>query len=176
MSTTGPVSSDHVEGQPVDEEQYDSWDAFWAEVLDTAPTVTIRGVRVRTPRDLPMGFDQKLRVARNAGDEATYKGLLVDLFGVDVLDAWTAAGMGEIEFQVVLAWGYANGKNQPVTFQQAYELVRARQEAARGKAPTQETTTGTNSTSKSEGSDDSGPSSKPTSGANTSSPRARSRR
>lgn len=68
-----------------------------------------------------------------AGDEAlaNTKALLVDLFGRDVFDQWVDGGMTEKEFQVVLLWGMAHGKGQPMTFREAYTAFRR----AEGKAP-----------------------------------------
>ena len=59
------------------------------------------------------------------------RGLLGDLFGADVLDRWIDGGMTETELQVVLLWGMAHGKGQPMTHQQAYDAYRR----AEGKAP-----------------------------------------
>jgi hypothetical protein len=136
---------------PDDEEQFSSWDAFWAEaqrrqlaVRGLSPTVTIRGVDVRRPQDLPMRFEQEVAQARHANDDATFQLLLEKLFGVDVLSAWIEAGMGALEFRVVLAWGMANGKGKPLTFQQAWEGVGAMNSPAGdspGKAPSSSTPT-----------------------------------
>ncbi|MEV4837791.1 hypothetical protein AB0K05_24935 [Nonomuraea sp. NPDC049486] len=171
MSTTEPV--DHDEHDDDDDEEYGSWDAFWDETLrqeaaerGQEPSTTIRGIQVRIPVDLPLGFEEKLRRARAAYDEATFKQLLQDLFGVDVLDAWFAAGMGEREYQVVLTWGISCGRGRPISFREAYERFQARQ--APGKAAAE-----TTSTRPSDESDATGGSSKPTSAGNTSSRRKR---
>lgn len=59
---------------------------------------------------------------------AATKALLRDLFGRDVLDVWVEEGMTEAEFQVVLLWGMAHGKGAPMTFREAYDAYREREQ------------------------------------------------
>ncbi|MFB4276039.1 hypothetical protein ACBJ59_12145 [Nonomuraea sp. MTCD27] len=171
MSSTEPLDDPIDEEPAVEEDEFGDWDDFWAERLRAEQagrggpaTKTIRGVTVNIPADMPMQFEHKTEQVRRTGDLDGFKQLLADLFGVDVYDAWIAAGMGEREFQTVLVWGMANGRGEKTSFRQAYERVKAREQ---GKAETA-------STPASVESGDTGPSSKPTSAANTSSRRRRS--
>lgn len=109
-----------------------SWDAFWSEQkrkrqaeLGTAAKVIIRGVEVVKPHDLPMRFDQQLTDLADSDDENDIRGLVVDLFGKDVIDAWVANGMEDEEFKVILLWGVAVGRGRDITFEQAYEAVQS---------------------------------------------------
>lgn len=170
MSSTEPLD----ETAEHDENEFQGFDAFWAERLrreaaerGQAPTEVIRGVTIVVPQDVSLMFERKMNQMKTRSDDGAYKELLAALFGVDVLDAWTDAGMGGREFRVVLAWGMSHGKGQPVTFQEAYDLVMAKDEGEddAGKA--------SSSTRASGGSGGSGGRSKRTSGANTGSTRKR---
>lgn len=116
-----------------------SWDAFWAEVHGPVETATIRGVTVQVPRDLPLSFEYRASATRDSSRQEDHKALLKDLFGVDVLDAWVDAGMGAIEFQVVLFWAVSHGRGKPISFREAYEQVLGME---RGKAEAARTRTG----------------------------------
>ncbi|WP_101788645.1 hypothetical protein [Nonomuraea indica] len=172
MSNTEPLDNEHDEDLVNDEvAETQSWDDFWAEVQRAEqaartgpPTQIIRGVEVRVPHDLPLLFERKVDQLRDSGDEDAFAELLADLFGADVLDAWTEAGMMAREFQVVLAWGMANGKGREMSFREAYELVVA-QDGDEGK--------GKSSTRTNARSGGTGGRSKRTSAANTSSRRKR---
>lgn len=152
---------------PVDDQEYGSWDDFWAEVeqRETPATTVIRGVRVPIPHDLPLRFDRRLEQLQGSTSEADVRALLTDLFGADVLDAWVEAGMTSREFRTLLRWAVANGRGTAMTFREAYEAVRADEQ--QGKAQTEATA----STPSSAASGDSGPSSKRTSPASTASRR-----
>ena len=172
MSNSEPFDSDTAE----QENEFQGFDAFWGETLrkeaaehGLAPTEVIRGVKVKVPQDLPLKFRAKARAMRNEDGDDAFRELLAGLFGADVLDAWDAAGMGAREFRIVLAWGMSHGEGTPITWQQAYESVMAKDDEAgdEGKAPS--------STRKSGVSGGSGRSSKPTSAGNTSSRRQTSR-
>ncbi|MCC5580582.1 hypothetical protein IMZ11_33690 [Microtetraspora sp. AC03309] len=161
---------DEQDGQD-EAKAYASWDGFWAEVQREEEaerggpaTEVIRGVTVAVPHDLPLRFDRRAEQRRRSSSEEDMKQLLADLFGVDVLDAWVEAGMTHDEIQVVLMWGYANGKGKPTSFREAYELVR---EMESGKAKS--------STQKSGGGGGSGGRSKRTSAPGTASGRKNSR-
>lgn len=128
MSSTEPLDTDHHDAS---ENAHESWDAFWAEVERAEraerkgpQTQVIRGVEVVVPHDLPLLFERTLDQLKGSED---FKELLAALFGADVLDAWVKAGMKDREFEVVFAWGYANGKGKPTTFAEAYELHKARE-------------------------------------------------
>jgi hypothetical protein len=172
MSTTEPIDTEHDNVDAVQEPNPDqSWDDFWAEVQRAEadartgpPTQTIRGIEVRVPHDLPLLFERKVDQLKGSDDEDAFADLLADLFGADVLDAWTEAGMTAREFQVALAWGMANGKGKPMTFREAYELVMDR-DGDEGKASSSTRTNGR--------SGGSGGRSKRTSGASTGSRRKR---
>jgi hypothetical protein len=113
-----------------------SWDDFWAEVnAGDAPTETIRGVTVRVPTDLPLGFQQRVNELRDSSADEDVQELVALVFGAGVLDQWTDAGMGSREFQVVLAWGIANGGGKPTTFREAYEMVTAAEAAGKALSP-----------------------------------------
>jgi hypothetical protein len=131
-----PGIDDEIEDEQDD--QHESWEAFWAEVQrekaaerGELQTEVIRGVTVTVPHDLPLRFDRETERVRNSSSLSDIKALLEDLFGLDVLEAWMDAGMMHDEFQVVLAWGVANGRGRPTTFREAYEIVTA---GAEGKA------------------------------------------
>lgn len=171
------MADQHDQHEP--EEEFDSWDAFWDEQLrreaaerGEAPTTTIRGVEVRVPADMPLGFEERLRRAQAASDEDTFRDLLSQLFGVDVLDAWVAAGMGRREYEVVLIWGVSRGRGSKITFQEAYERYKAREalgKALEGEAETISTQTSGESAA-------TGDSSRATSTVSTGSTRKPSRR
>lgn len=157
---------------PAGDQEYGSWDDFWAEVERTeaaergqAATTTIRGVTVPIPHDLPLRFDRKLNRLKDSTSEDDIRALLEDLFGADVLDAWVEAGMTSREFRVLLRWAVANARGTTMTFREAYDAVRADEQ--QGKAQTKPTP----STPSSAASGDSGPSSKRTSPASTASRR-----
>lgn len=171
MPSTEPLDDNTAE----QETEHQGFDAFWAEQLrkeaaerGQAPTETIRGVTVKVPQDLPMRFRAMARGMRNEQGDEAFKELLAALFGTDVLDAWDKNGMGAREFRTVLAWGLAHGDGNPISWQQAYEQVMAKEED--GDAGKE-----SSSARKSGGSAGTGRSSKPTSGANTSSSRKTSR-
>lgn len=156
---------------PADDQEYGSWDDFWAEVeraeaaeRGQAATTTIRGVTVPIPHDLRLRFDRKLDRLKDSASEDDIRSLLEDLFGADVLDAWVENGMKSREFRVVLRWAVANARGRPMTFREAYEAVRADE----GKA---KTTPNPASTPSSAASGDSGPSSRRISPASTASRR-----
>ncbi|MFI6909877.1 hypothetical protein ACIBKY_52055 [Nonomuraea sp. NPDC050394] len=174
MSNSEPIDPNADLHQAIDQavaeaDEHQAFDDFWAEVQREEaaerkgpPTQVIRGITVTVPYDLPLLFERKTDQMRESGSEETFKELLAELFGADVLDAWIEAGMTSREFEVVLAWGMANGKGREMTFREAYEMVRDKQQ---GKAKS--------STRKSGGSGSTGRSSKRTSGANTTSRRGR---
>ena len=171
MSSTEPLD----ETAEHDENEFQGFDAFWAEQLrreaaerGQATTEVIRGVTVVVPQDLPMRFRARARAMSSLDGDEAFRELLAALFGTDVLDAWDEAGMGARELRVVLAWGLAHGDGKPISFQEAYEQVKSKEEGSDGGKAS-------SSTPASDASGDSGRSSKPTSGANTSSSRRKSR-
>ncbi|MBG0830511.1 hypothetical protein HS041_22375 [Planomonospora sp. ID67723] len=170
-SAPSPEHDDLDETEAEQQDQHESWDAFWAEIQreeadarGEAAIEVIRGVEVVVPHDLPMRFDRRLEQVRDSSTDGDVKALITELFGADVLDAWVDAGMTALEFRVVVAWGLAQGRGRDLSFRAAYDLVKKQSE---GKAP--------KSTRASGGSGGSGGRSKRTSGANTSSRRRGSR-
>lgn len=111
-----------------------SWDDFWSEVSAKRQTETIRGVEVTVPTDLPLNFQQRATALKDSERDEDVRELVSLIFGGGVLDRWISAGMGAREFQVVCAWGYANGSGKPTTFREAYEIVTTAE--TEGKAPT----------------------------------------
>lgn len=112
----------------------ESWDAFWAEVQSGQHTEVIRGVQVVVPTDLPLIFQQRANALKDSERDEDMHELVGLIFGDDVLGRWIDAGMGLREFQVVCAWGYANGSGKATTFAEAYEIVTTAE--AEGKALT----------------------------------------
>ncbi|GAA3441065.1 hypothetical protein [Planomonospora venezuelensis] len=167
-----PEHDDDLDETEVEQDQHESWDAFWAEIQrqeaaerGESATETIRGVQVVVPHDLPLRFDRRLEQVRDSSAIGDITGLIVELFGADVLDAWVDAGMTAMEFRVVVAWGLARGRGRDLSFRDAYELVKNNSE---GKAPGK-------GTRRSGGSGGSGQRSKRTSGGSTASRRRASR-
>lgn len=146
-----------------------SWDAFWAEVSGSAGTETIRGVVVPVPTDLPMLFQVRLDELRESERDEDMHELIGLLFGEGVLQRWIDAGMGLLEFQVVLAWGIAAGRGTPVTFSEAHQLV-VKADAA-GKAGSVPPNRAARRAAPKKPSAATGGRSKPTSGASTTSRR-----
>lgn len=159
------------ESGEVEPEEIDDFLAFLAEQDPTEVEVTtIYGVKVEIPRDVPLLFNQKL-IALDAGqaDDDTVRELVEILFGSDIYNGWVLAGMTDRQFAIIFTWGMANAKGKRTTFAEAKKMLeeseaeerptnRAERRAAvrpRGSAT--------------------GRSSKPTSRANTSSPRRSSR-
>ena len=110
-----------------------SYEAFLAEAFGS-DTETIRGVEVRTPTDVPLAMEQRLKDLHDSEAEEDLRELIALLFGDDVLGRWIDAGMGALEFKSVLAWGMAHAAGTKVSFMEAFEMVRA-EEAGQGKAP-----------------------------------------
>ena len=152
-----------------DDEGTQSWDAFWAEVSGQARTETIRGVKVTVPADLPLRVVVRAEQLAESTSLDDVGSLLVDIFGVDVLDAWTDAGMGALELRTVLAWASAHGSGKQITFGEALALVRGA-EAGEAPAPVPPNRASRRATSRTGGR------SKPTSPANTGSHRRASGR
>lgn len=151
-----------------------SWDSFWAEVnAGAAATEVIRGVTVPVPSDLPLGFQQRVNELRDSSREEDLQELTGMIFGPGVLDQWIAAGMGIAEFQVVVAWGYANGSGKTTTFREAYDMVTAAEAA--GKAPSPPPNRAARRAGTSSQSSATGASSKRTSSGSTASARKTSR-
>ena len=113
-------------------EDTQSWDDFWAEVGAQAHTETIRGVQVTVPSDLPLRVVVRAEQLAASTSMNDVQSLLVDIFEVDVLDAWIDAGMGAMELRTVLAWASAHGSGKPISFAEAFDVVRA---ADLGEAP-----------------------------------------
>ncbi|MEU9002583.1 hypothetical protein [Streptomyces sp. NPDC048551] len=130
-----PVRPEHHGGQAVTARKTSdtqSWDDFWASV-SRPKTTKIRGVEVAIPTDMPMLVEQRaeeLHDSTSLDDVAELVGLI---FGQDCLAQWRDAGMGLLEFRVVLTWGMANARGRALSFAEAYEL--SQEVADEGKAP-----------------------------------------
>lgn len=146
----------------------ESWDEFWARVSGGA-TETIRGVKVQVPTDLPLIVEQRIGELQNSSRLEDIQELIGLLFGADVLDQWIQAGMGLREFQVVMTWGLAHAGGNPISHQEALELVE--RGAGMGKPPAP---TGPNRAARRSPSAAGGGRSKRTSSASTATSRKRS--
>ncbi|MFG2976305.1 hypothetical protein ACGFYY_25395 [Streptomyces sp. NPDC048331] len=110
----------------------ESFDAFWASVARPTTTI-IRGVTVAVPRDMPMLVEQRVEELQDSSSIEDIAELVGMIFGENCLEKWRDAGMGLLEFQVILAWGMANARGRKTSFQEAHEMVL--EQAAEGKAP-----------------------------------------
>lgn len=131
MTAPKPKMPPHEPTAPP-EETYATFADFWAEVTEESrETEVIRGIEIDVPRDLPLDFDDRFQSINDDPESAEedLRELITELFGVDVLDDWRAAGMGSLELQTVVAWGRACGNGQRITWREAYTLVTT------GKAP-----------------------------------------
>lgn len=176
MTSSEPIDDGHddlderINEAVRDAEATQSWDAFWGEIQaeeaverGEQATEVIRGVTVVVPHDLPLRFDRRLEQLKGSSTDESVRAMIIDLFGCDVLEQWIDAGMQQMEFRVVLMWGMARGRGKPLTFREAYDIVR---EQNQGKA-----TGSTRTSGKSAGS---GGRSKRTSAGSTNSSRRRS--
>jgi hypothetical protein len=144
----------------------ESWDAFWAEASG-ARTEVIRGVDVAVPRDIPFGFEERVRELSASSAREDIAELVTALFGAEVFDAWADAGMGYYELLTVLTWGMAQATGTDMTFAEAYQAVQ--EGDAEGKAQSSPNRAARRAQSKPTGGQ-----SKRTSAASTASPRRRS--
>jgi ribosomal protein S6E (S10) len=147
----------------------DDFDAYWAEI-NSRKTETIRGVTIRIPADIPMVIEQRMADLQESSTEEDIAELLSLLFGVgpDAFETWKNAGMGAMEFQVLVIWGMSHTDGNPMTVGEAHEhVVKA---LAEGKAQSQPNRAERRASSASTG----GPS-KPRSGRPTASTRKASR-
>lgn len=112
-----------------DDGEYQSWDDFWAEVQreqsGKVETEVIAGVVVPVPHDLPLHIVQRGEALALDADDNAIKGLVAEIFGAEIFDAWVAAGMTMVGFQTALAWGIACGSGARISFRRAYEAVRS---------------------------------------------------
>jgi hypothetical protein len=123
--------------KPKADQVIEDFDAFWAEhsAAPDRPMVRIRGELVPIPLDMPLDLAQRMESA-GVADEAMMRELLGELYGADVLDRWTAAGMGAQEFLVLIAWSVARARGADVSFADVAEQLRTLPEggAREGKA------------------------------------------
>lgn len=154
----------------------ESWDDFWAEVSG-GRTEVIRGVEVRVPTDVPLGFEASLGHLSGLGEDSDleeFEELVAPLFGLGVFGQWAEAGMGAVELLTVITWGMMQSRGKDITFREAYEIVTSDDpgKAAGGNRGTRRTTK--KAASKPRSASTGGPS-KRTSSANTGSARKTSR-
>jgi hypothetical protein len=126
-------------GDRVEHEQEADFEAFWSSYAptleeDKPETVTIFGVDVEIPHDLPLKVTVQVERFQDSADIDTIRHLVGLIFDADVLGEWIERDITEEQFAVLLVWGMANGKGQKTTFAEAAALVKAR-EADKGKAP-----------------------------------------
>lgn len=115
----------------------DDFLAFWGEhqARQKYPTVTILGVTIEVPHDIPIGFDAQVEQLQESEDIADMQRLSAFLFGEGVVEQWMANRMTRQQWQVLIVWAMANGGGQPTSFSEAAEMVaRAEEHAAQGKA------------------------------------------
>lgn len=112
----------------------ESWDEFWASVSQ-GRTETIRGVKVTVPTDMPLIVEKRVEELRDSSRLEDVQELLGLLFGADVLGQWMDRGMGLKEFQVVMTWGLAHASGNPLTHQEALDLVEQGAGAGKQLAP-----------------------------------------
>jgi hypothetical protein len=102
----------------------EDFDAFWAKFTDTRrPKALIRGVEVAAPYDIPLELSERIDAA-TPDDQDTVHDLLAELYGEGIVDRWKAAGMGAIEFFVVLTWSYMRAGGSSATFEDAMAVVQ----------------------------------------------------
>ena len=102
-----------------------SWDDFWAEVSGGC-TEVIRGVEVRVPTDMPLGYEDRLARRGDLGEHSKveeFESLVAPLFGEGVFPQWVEAGMGTVEFLTVITWGMAQAAGRDLSFDEAYEIA-----------------------------------------------------
>lgn len=102
----------------------EDWDAFWSQhVASRRPMVRIRGVDVTAPYDMPLELAERMQAA-DASDTTLVQDLLGELYGEGIVEQWTAAGMGGLEFFVVLTWSYMRAGGSTATFADAFDAVQ----------------------------------------------------
>jgi hypothetical protein len=102
----------------------EDWDAFWSTHVEARrPKARIRGVEVTAPYDLPLELAERMQEA-NANDTTLVQDLLAELYGEGIVEQWTAAGMGSLEFFVVLTWSYMRAGGSSATFADAFDAVQ----------------------------------------------------
>lgn len=101
----------------------EDWDAFWSQHVESRrPKARIRGVEVTAPYDMPLELAERMQAA-DANDTGLVQDLLAELYGEGIVEQWTAAGMGGLEFFVVLTWSYMRAGGSTATFAEAFEAV-----------------------------------------------------
>ena len=113
------------------------FDAFFAErkaARGPGAGFVFGGRTYTLPTETPLAYTLLLEANEERSDVAALREILTPLFGPDALEQWIAAGMGDEEFQIVLAWSMANLRSPgSMSMQQAAERVA---EAEAGKART----------------------------------------
>lgn len=134
-----------------------SFDAFWAEVQGTA-TTTIRGIEIRVPTGMTIAAERVAKASLAKKGTDGFVPLAQDLFRApdghripDLWDRWEDAGMERDELQVVVAWGLAHARGNPISFAEALQHVRDAEaeaeeaEGEQGKASPRKTSSGSDS-------------------------------
>lgn len=152
-----------------------SFDAFWGEVEHERGTRTeyesILGVQVPIPTTMPLSFAFQLEDLKTSESLDDFRRLVGELFGISVFEQLLAAGVDEEQLLVILGWGMAHAKGQPITFREAHELMQ-RSGQGNGQAANRETRRAAQRQPSAIG----GGRSRPTSSGSTASRRRRSQR
>lgn len=144
----------------------EDFDAFWSAQDRKATSLrNVFGVDVTLPAALPLRFEVEARAAATSTDPEQTKRMVGILFGDDALERWTSAGMDLEQFAVLLLWGTVNTRAPgSLTLAQAREAYAERAANPAGKALPQVVAGISGGAS-----NGTGPRSKPTSRASTSS-------
>ncbi|MGW4648039.1 hypothetical protein [Kitasatospora sp. NPDC004289] len=111
------------------------FDEFFAErKAQRGPGQPLRlaGRTYRLPTQTPLAYTLLLEANDDRSDAQAIREVLTPLFGESALDDWVKAGMGDEDFEIVLAWSIANMRN-PGSMSMA-EAARRVTEAEAGKA------------------------------------------
>jgi hypothetical protein len=117
------------------DQEHEDFDAYWAarERARRPPYVTIRGIEVEAPTDLPIELELQPERYANASTFDEVREYLEVVLG-DVVDDLVKAGIGLRELLLLVTWATANGAGRRTTLAQADELLTKAQAADEGKA------------------------------------------
>lgn len=113
-------------------EEYATFDEFWASVSQTVETETILGLTVPVPGPGTITLDAGMRLESldlSHVEDGQLDTAIDDLFGVGTAATWHERGMTYQQLGVVMAWAIAALKGRRVTWAEAYESLTT------GKAP-----------------------------------------
>jgi hypothetical protein len=111
----------------------EDFDAFWAEYSNRErPKVKIRGELVDVPFDISLELAQRIEKA-DAQDAEALMGLIGELYGPDIMDRWTQAGMTTREYMLILAWSLMRARGVDVGFAEVADQLAQINPADLGK-------------------------------------------